>query len=71
MALTIFNFRNIGIFFVTFNNPKGNLVNKSNLIDAIASHTNLTKADAGRALDGITQSIQAALKARDSVALVG
>ena len=46
-------------------------MNKSELIDTIASHANLTKADAGRALDGLTQSIQAALKASDSVALVG
>ena len=28
-------------------------MNKSDLIDAIASHANLTKADAGRALDAI------------------
>ncbi|WAR43553.1 HU family DNA-binding protein [Methylomonas rapida] len=46
-------------------------MNKSDLIDAIASHANLTKADAGRALDAITQSVQSALKAGDSVALVG
>ncbi|MCK9608832.1 MAG: HU family DNA-binding protein [Methylomonas sp.] len=46
-------------------------MNKSDLINAIASHANLTKADAGRALDAITHSIQAALKAGDSVALVG
>ena len=46
-------------------------MNKSDLIDAIASHVSLTKANAGRALDAITQSIQAALKAGDSVALVG
>lgn len=46
-------------------------MNKSDLIDAIASHANLTKADAGRALDAITHSIQAALKAGDCVALVG
>jgi len=46
-------------------------MNKSDLIDAIASHANLTKADAGRALDGLIQSIQTALKAGDSVALVG
>jgi DNA-binding protein HU-beta len=50
---------------------KGIQMNKSDLIDAIASHANLTKADASRALDGITQSIQTALKAGDSVALVG
>jgi len=46
-------------------------MNKSDLIDAIASHANLTKADSGRALDGITKSIEAALKSNDSVALVG
>jgi len=46
-------------------------MNKSDLIDAIASHANLTKVDAGKALDGITQSIQTALKEGDSVALVG
>jgi DNA-binding protein HU-beta len=46
-------------------------MNKSELIDAIASHANLTKADAGRALDGLTKTIESALKAGDSVALVG
>lgn len=46
-------------------------MNKSDLIDAIASHANLTKADAGRALDAITLSIQSALKGGDSVALLG
>jgi DNA-binding protein HU-beta len=45
-------------------------MNKSDLIDAIANHANLTKADAVRALEGITHTIQAALKAGDSVALV-
>lgn len=46
-------------------------MNKSELIDAIASHANLTKADAGRALDGLTKTIESALKAGDSIALVG
>lgn len=46
-------------------------MNKSDLIDAIASHANLTKADAGRALEGLTKTIEATLKAGDSVALVG
>jgi len=46
-------------------------MNKSELIDAIASHANLTKADAGRALEGLTKTIEATLKAGDSVALVG
>lgn len=46
-------------------------MNKSELITAIAAHANLTKADAGRGLEGIIKSIETALKAGDSVALVG
>ncbi|MDP3333682.1 MAG: HU family DNA-binding protein [Methylococcaceae bacterium] len=46
-------------------------MNKSDLITAIAEHANLTKADAGRSLEGIIKSIETALKAGDSVALVG
>jgi DNA-binding protein HU-beta len=46
-------------------------MNKSDLITAIAEHANLTKADAGRSLDAIIKSIETALKAGDSVALVG
>ncbi len=46
-------------------------MNKAELIEAIADHADLTKADAGRALDAITDTITAALKSGDSVALVG
>ncbi len=46
-------------------------MNKSELIDAIAGKSGLTKADAGRALDGFIQSVEDALKNGDSVALVG
>lgn len=46
-------------------------MNKSELIAAIAEHANLTKADANRGLDGIINSIETALKAGNSVALVG
>jgi DNA-binding protein HU-beta len=46
-------------------------MHKSELIDAIANHANLNKADAGRALDGILSAIQNALKNGDSVSLVG
>jgi len=46
-------------------------MNKSDLVTAIAEHANLTKADAGRGLEGIIKSIETALKAGDSVALVG
>ena len=46
-------------------------MNKSELITAIAQHANLTKADAGRALDSLIKTIETTLKAGDSVALVG
>jgi DNA-binding protein HU-beta len=46
-------------------------MNKSELITAIAEHANLTKADAGRALDGLTKTIEATLKTGDSITLVG
>lgn len=46
-------------------------MNKSELIDAIAGHAGLTKADAGKALDGMIAAIEGALKAGDSVTLVG
>ena len=46
-------------------------MNKSELIDAIASASELTKVDAGRALDAFMSSVTDALKSGDSVALVG
>ena len=46
-------------------------MNKSELIDAIADKSELTKADAGRALDGFLGAVTEALSSGDSVALVG
>ena len=46
-------------------------MNKSDLIDAIAASTGLTKADAGRALDATTDNIAATLQKGQSVSLVG
>jgi DNA-binding protein HU-beta len=46
-------------------------MNKSELIDAIAASTGLTKADAGRALDATTDGIAGALRGGQSVSLVG
>ncbi len=46
-------------------------MNKSELIDAIADSSELTKTDAGRALDGFIDAVTGALKNGDSVALVG
>ena len=46
-------------------------MNKAELINAIAEQANLTKADTGRALDALIQTIETTLKAGDSISLVG
>ncbi|MEE9397949.1 MAG: HU family DNA-binding protein [Methylococcales bacterium] len=46
-------------------------MNKAELIDAISDSAGLTKADAGRALDGIITSVTDALAKGDSVSLIG
>ncbi len=46
-------------------------MNKAQLIDAMASDANLSKADAKRALDAFINSTSGALKTGDRVALVG
>jgi DNA-binding protein HU-beta len=46
-------------------------VNKSELIDQVAEKAGLSKADAGRALDAVIESVSAALKRGDAVNLVG
>jgi DNA-binding protein HU-beta len=46
-------------------------MNKTDLIDSIASQADISKAAAGRALDAAVESIKGALKAGDSVSLIG
>lgn len=46
-------------------------MNKAELIDAIASASGLTKADAKRALDGFVDATSSALKKGDRISLVG
>ncbi len=46
-------------------------MNKAELIDAIASKANLSKADAKKALDAFVDTTSDALKKGDRVALVG
>ena len=50
---------------------KGLLVNKTELIEAIAASADIPKAAAGRALDAVVENITSALKGGDSVVLVG
>lgn len=46
-------------------------MNKSELVEAIAEDAGLTKADAGRALDAMIDSVSKALKKGDTVSLIG
>jgi DNA-binding protein HU-beta len=46
-------------------------MNKSELIEAIAESADLTKSDAGKALDAVLEAITEALKKGESVSLVG
>ena len=50
---------------------EGDLVNKSELIDAIAAQADISKAAAGRALDGALEAVKDALQKGDMVTLVG
>jgi DNA-binding protein HU-beta len=46
-------------------------MNKSELIEAIAESADLTKSDAGRALDAVLEAVTEALKKGETVSLVG
>jgi len=50
---------------------KTKTMNKAELIDAIASNADLSKADAKRALDGFVTATSDALKKGDRISLVG
>ncbi len=54
-----------------FSSKRGRDVNKTELIDRIAEIASITKADAGRALDATFDAISKALKAGDTVTLIG
>jgi DNA-binding protein HU-beta len=46
-------------------------MNKSELIDAVASAADLSKADASRAVDGVIGAVTQALQSGDQVTVVG
>ena len=46
-------------------------MNKNDLVSAVAGHAQLSKADAGRAVDALFASIEAALTSGDEVRIVG
>lgn len=53
------------------NNDRGYRVNKSQLIDKMAEGAEISKADAGKALDACVEAITESLQSGDSVALIG
>ena len=46
-------------------------MNKGELIDAVSGKTGMAKADATRAVDAVLDTVTDALKAKDTVAIVG
>lgn len=46
-------------------------MNKTDLINAVAEEADLSKADAGRAVEAVLDTVTRALKSGDSVSLVG
>lgn len=46
-------------------------MNKTELTDAVAARANLSKSDAGNAVDAVFQSIESALADGQSVSLIG
>ena len=46
-------------------------MNRNDLVDVVASKTDLKKTEAGRAVDAVFDSIESALKKGDEVRLVG
>ena len=46
-------------------------MNKNDLISSVAESSSLTKADAGRAVDGVFESIASALSSGNDVRIVG
>lgn len=46
-------------------------MNKAELTDAVAARANLSKSDAGNAVDAVFQSIESALADGESVSLIG
>ena len=46
-------------------------MNKNDLVAAVAEKADLSRADAGKAVDGVFEAIEGALKSGDEVRLIG
>jgi DNA-binding protein HU-beta len=58
------------VFYKPFK-KNNNIMNKAQLVDAIAEKAGLTKADAKRGLDAFTEVVVKTLKKNDKISLVG
>src|SRR5690606_5722992 len=63
-------FRSTRILRVTFRNGANKQMNKAEFVEAVADNAELTKADAGRAVDAMVAAITKALNKGDTVTLV-
>jgi DNA-binding protein HU-beta len=61
----------VGGSFTNTQACEGNLMNKGELIEAVAAAADLTKADATKAVEAVLETITRTLKKGDQVALVG
>ena len=63
----------VGCLSFLFHKPywRDIVMNKSELIDAIAENSGLTKADSTKALNAFIESVTGAMKRNDDVVLVG
>ncbi|WP_343562939.1 HU family DNA-binding protein [Kiloniella sp. b19] len=59
------------IFSISIPILEGGNVNKNDLVAAVAEKADLSKADAGKAVDSVFEAIEGALKSGDEVRLVG
>ena len=66
-----FDIQGSGEYRKRFEIKKGVNVNKGELIDKIAASADISKADAGRALDATLSAISGSLQNAESVSLVG
>jgi len=58
-------------FVVKHTEFEGNLMNKGELIEAVAAAADLTKADATKAVEAVLETVTRTLKKGDQVSIVG
>lgn len=57
--------------FDIFENEQGNIMNKTEFVDAVAAKGEMTKSEAADAVEAVLESVTDALKAGEQITLVG